>query len=132
LQRVAEVALVARTVAPSAAWFTAGTGDLLADLSTFGHELRVALLVRRFYCRQATCLKRTFAERFPGAVAPYARRTWRMAEALGRVGIALGRAAGARLALGFGMPVSRDTLLRIIRALPLSAVEPPRVVGVDD
>ncbi|NUB11522.1 hypothetical protein GAY28_01635 [Azospirillum brasilense] len=45
-----------------------------ADLPDFGHELRVALLVRRFYCRQATCPKRTFAERFAGAVAPYARR----------------------------------------------------------
>lgn len=29
------------------------------------------------------------------------------------------------------MPVSRDTLLGVIRALPLPAVEPPRVVGVD-
>lgn len=103
-----------------------------ADLPAFGHELRVALLVRRFYCRQATCPKRTFAERFAGAVAPYARRTRRLAKALGRVGIALGGAAGARLARGLGMPVSRDTLLRVIRALPLPAVEPPRVVGVDD
>jgi hypothetical protein len=30
------------------------------------------------------------------------------------------------------MPVSRDTLLRVIRALPLPTVEPPRVVGMDD
>ena len=131
-QIAAEAVLVARTVVASAAWFTAGTGDLLTDLPAFGHELRVALLVRRFYCRQATCPKRTFAERFPGAVAPHARRTRRLSKALSRVGIALGGAAGARLARGLGMPVSRDTLLRVIRALPLPAVEPPRVVGVDD
>lgn len=111
---------------------TAGTGDLLADLPAFGHELRAALLIRRFYCRQATCPNRTFAERFAGAVAPHARRTRRLAKALGRVGIALGGAAGARLARKLGMPVSRDTLLRVIRALPLPAVEPQRVVGVDD
>nr|WP_247876282.1 transposase family protein [Azospirillum brasilense] len=49
-----------------------------ADLPDFGHELRVALLVRRFYCRQATCPKRTFAERFAGAVAPHARRARRL------------------------------------------------------
>ncbi|WP_081506039.1 hypothetical protein [Azospirillum lipoferum] len=103
-----------------------------ADLPAFGHELRVTLLVRRFYCRQATCPKRTFAECFAGAVAPHARRTRRLAKALSRVGIALGGAAGARLARGLGMPVSRDTLLRVIRALPLPTVKPPRVIGVDD
>ena len=96
-----------------------------ADLPDFGHELHVALLVRRFYCRQATCPKRTFAERFAGAVAPYARRARRLAKALGRAGIALGGAAGARFARGIWMPVSRDTLRRVIRALPLPAVTPP-------
>lgn len=61
-------------------------------------------------------------------LAQFAWGTRRLAKALGRIGIALGGAAGARLARGLGMPVSRD----IFRALPLPAVEPPRAVGVDD
>jgi hypothetical protein len=88
--------------------------------------------VRRFYCRNAACTRRTFAERLPELLGPDARRTLRLAEAQGRVGVALGGEGGARLLQHLSMPASADTVLRLVRSLPLPKQEPPRVVGVDD
>ncbi len=60
-----------------------------ADLPSLGRTTRLGLHIRRFHCRNLTCPRRTFAERLPGLLAPYARRTHRLAEAQGRVGVAL-------------------------------------------
>jgi hypothetical protein len=103
-----------------------------ADLSSLGRAVRVELRVRRFYCRNAACARRTFAERLPELLGPRARRTRRLAEAQGRVGVALGGEAGARLLRHLAMPASADTVLRLVQGLPLPEPEPPRVVGVDD
>jgi transposase len=46
--------------------------------------------------------------------------------------VALGGQAGARLAHRLGLPASRDTLLRLVRRLPLPAVRPLSAIGVDD
>ena len=103
-----------------------------ADLPSLGHRVRVGLRVRRFYCRNPGCARRTFAERLPELVAPHARRTRRLAEAQARAGAALGGEAGARLLPRLAMPASADTVLRLVRKLPLPEPEPPRAVVVDD
>jgi transposase len=103
-----------------------------ADLPSLGRAVRVELCVRRFYCRNPACARRTFAERLPGLLGPRARRTRRLAEAQGRVGVALGGEAGARLLRHLAMATSADTVLRLLRGLPLPEPEPPRAVGVDD
>ncbi len=103
-----------------------------ADLPLLGRRVGVSLRVRRFYCRNAKCARRTFAEPLPGLVAPHARRTCRLATAQCRVGVALGGTAGSRLLHHLAMPASPDTVLRLVHKLPLPAPEPPRVVGVDD
>jgi transposase len=36
-----------------------------ADLPSLGRAVRVDLHLRRFYCRNAACTRRTFAERLP-------------------------------------------------------------------
>src|SRR5437763_6425975 len=100
-----------------------------ADLPALGRAVGVELCVRRFHGRDAARGRRTFAERLPG---PRARRTGRLAEAQGRVGVALGGEAGARLLQGLAMATSADTVLRLVRGLPLPEPEPPRAVGVDD
>jgi transposase len=48
------------------------------------------------------------------------------------MGLALGGAAGARLSQSFGLPVSRNTLLRVIRRAPCPAIIPPQTLSVDD
>jgi transposase len=48
------------------------------------------------------------------------------------IGLALAGRAGARLAVRLGIATSRDTLLRLVRALPDPPVEQFEVLGVDD
>ena len=63
---------------------------------------------------------------------PRVRRTTRLAEAQRRIALSAGGESGARLASALAMPVSGDTLLRLIRAAPLPEVPTSRVVGIDD
>jgi transposase len=88
--------------------------------------------VRKFVGRNPTCPRRIFTERVPELVAPYARKTHRLIAALQAIGVALGGQAGARLAHRLGLPASRDTLLRLVRRLPLPTVPPLSAIGVDD
>src|SRR5262249_25789829 len=83
-------------------------------------------------CACATCPREVFAERFGALVAPYARRTTRLAQTLTHVGMALGGEAGARLVPHLGARVSADTLLRLVRGAPTPAATAPRALGVDD
>ncbi len=47
------------------------------------------------------------------------------------LGFSLGGAAGAHAGTRVRFPTSRDTLLQIVRATPLPAATPPRVLGTD-
>jgi transposase len=65
-------------------------------------------------------------------VAPYARKTQRLVTVLQAIGMALGGQAGARLTHHVGFLASRDTLLRLVRRLPLPVIPPLQAIGVDD
>jgi transposase len=104
----------------------------LADLPSLGRTVSIHLRVRRLYCRNPGCPRQTFVERLPDLVAPFGRRTRRLAEAQGQTGAALGGEAGARLLAHLSTPTSADTVLRLIKATPLPDQPVPRVVGVDD
>lgn len=104
----------------------------LADLPCCGDPLIIHLHTRRFVCRVRWCKRKIFTERIPALVAPSARRTVRLRAHLARDGFALGGAPGARHAADQGTPVSRRTLLRLIRATPVPAIGPVTVLGVDD
>ncbi len=66
------------------------------------------------------------------ALCPRARRTVRLGYVQRHIGLALGGAPGSRLAGRLAMPVSGDTLLRMIRTGALAPSPPPHVIGVDD
>lgn len=104
----------------------------LADLSWANYQVRIQLRVRKWFCDQAPCHRRIFTERLPTVTAPWARRTLRLAQRLVAVGLALGGRAGRQLSDRWDLKVSRQTLLRLIRRLPLPVYPPPTVVGVDD
>ena len=93
-------------------------------------ELR--LQVRRFRCLSADCPRRVFAEPLSTVAAPRARRTQRLAEAQRTIALSVGGDPGARLATRLAMPVSGDTLLRLIQAEPMAPIPTPRVIGIDD
>jgi transposase len=104
----------------------------LGDLPWQGRVGQLDLQVRRFRCSVPECPRRVFAERLPAVAMPRVRRTTRLAEAQRRVALSAGGEAGARLASRLAMPVSGDTLLRLIRTIPLPEAPTPRVVGIDD
>ena len=103
-----------------------------ADLPVSTSRTTLNIEVRRFYCSNPCCCRRTFSERASDLVAPRARRTRRLAETQGRVGIVCGGAPGARLLTHLRMPASRATVLRLIRAMPMPDAPTPTHVGVDD
>jgi transposase len=104
----------------------------LGDLPWQGRIGHLELQVRRFRCSAPRCPRRIFAERLPEVALPRVRRTVRLAEAQRRIALHAGGESGARLADRLAMPVSGDTLLRLIRAAPLPVAPSPRVVGIDD
>jgi transposase len=104
----------------------------LTDLPWSEYWVTWRLRVRKFFCRHPTCPRRIFTERLPGLVAPWARRTLRLATRLLAIGLALGGAAGVRLSQSCGLAVSRNTLLRVIRRAPCPVMVAPQVLSVDD
>jgi hypothetical protein len=104
----------------------------VADLPWMNCAVRLQLHVRRFFCSHSECARRIFTERLPTVVAPYARRTTRLADVFTLIGFALGGEAGSRLVEGMGLSTSPDTLLRLIRSQSEEQAPTPRVLGVDD
>jgi transposase len=104
----------------------------LADLPWSGYAITWQLRVRKLFCSNTKCPRRLFTERLPGLVAPWARRTLRLATRLLAIGLALGGVAGARLSRTLGLTVSRNTLLRVIRRTPCPAISSPHVLSVDE
>ena len=104
----------------------------LHDLPWADTTVILRLRVRRFRCTNPTCSRAIFAERFPKLAGVRARRTHLQKEALEDLGFALGGSAGARLAQRLRLAASRSTILRLVYAAPLPAVETPQVLGVDD
>jgi transposase len=102
------------------------------DLPVVDRPVRLLLHVRRFFCDDETCPRRTFAERLPTLAPVRARRTVRLTGALRDIGFTAGGEAGARLARRLRMPTSGDTLLRLLRATPPPDGPPAAVIGIDD
>jgi transposase len=104
----------------------------VADLPCMERSVRVRLFVRRFFCDNPLCVRKTFAERFADAIAPFARRTNRLTARQRVAGQALGGEAGAQLLATFALPASGDTLLRLIRSTSTRNAPALRVLGIDD
>lgn len=102
------------------------------DLAIAGQAVRLHLHVRRFFCANDDCGRKTFAERLPGIIKPFARRTNRLTAALCAIGQRLGGEAGARCATQIGIATSPDTLLRLVCNTDLFDSATPTVLGVDD
>ena len=103
-----------------------------ADLPACGYRVRLLLTVRRFFCDDAPCPRRTFTERLLPFLAPYARRTHRLAGQQLHVASVAGGEGGSRLLALLAMPASSATLLRMIRQAPEATESTPQVLGIDD
>jgi transposase len=104
----------------------------LADLPWAHYRVRVQLRVRKWFCHNRHCPRRIFTERLPTVAAPWARRTLRLAQHLADLSVALGGKPGVALGQCWGLAVSRNTLLRLLRRQPAPSCPTPTVLGVDD
>ena len=102
------------------------------DLPCLGYRVQLHLQVRRFFCKVKKCKRKTFAETFPELVGYRARRTQRLCQQQLEIAFAVSSEAGNRLLPVLAMPLSGDTLIRDIRAVPEEEVTTPRVLGIDD
>jgi transposase len=79
------------------------------------------------------CRRRIFAERFDdGVVAERSRRTSRLECIVHHLGLALGGRPAASFASRLMVPVSNDTLLRVVRRRACLRTDPLKIVGIDD
>jgi transposase len=93
----------------------------------------IAVTVRRFRCDNALCERKIFVERFSKVMTAYSRRSRRLAEIQRQIGMALGGAAGGRLAHHLAVPVSGDALLRLIRrSASVQLPSTPTIIGIAD
>ena len=103
-----------------------------SDLSLGSLSVLLCLNIRRFFCDNPDCKYRTFTERIPTVVAPYARRTKRLAEVQRSIGLTTGGEAGARITEKLKISTSPDTLLCLIRQSPEPGEIHPNAIGIDD
>jgi transposase len=104
----------------------------IADLAVGGRQMSIRLRLRRFRCAESSCEQRIFAERVPVLAERYKRRTNPLTVLLGRIGLALGGRAGARMTGHVSAGSSRSTPLRLIRKLPVPEPGLLPAIGVDD
>ena len=105
----------------------------VSDLPCSGRSVRLHIVTRRFCCEVSDCPRRIFAERFDEAVLPVrSRRTARLEGLVHHLGLALGGRPAASFAKRLMLPVSNDTLLRVVRRRARSGVGALNVVGIDD
>jgi transposase len=105
----------------------------VSDLPLCGRSVQLLVVARRFRCDAVLCRRQIFAERFEDRVlAPSARRTSRLEYIVHHLGLALGGRPAASFARRLMLPVSNDTLLRVVRRQARAPNEALNVIGIDD
>src|SRR5580692_9748896 len=105
----------------------------VTDLPLSGRIVQLLVIARRFRCDAVLCGRQIFTERFAeGVLAPSARRTARLDSIVHHLGLALGGRPAAGFAKRLMLPVSKDTLLRVVRRRSRPPGDPLRVIGIDD
>ena len=105
----------------------------VTDLPLSGRIVHLQVIARRFRCDAVLCGRQIFTERFAdGVLAPSSRRTARLDSIVHHLGLALGGRPAAGFAKRLMLPVSKDTLLRVVRRRSRPPTDPLRVIGIDD
>jgi len=102
------------------------------DLPITGQKVVLVLELRRYYCRNSDCLRKTFVEDCSAVVAPRVRQTMRFRSWSTIIGMVLGGRGGTRLAHNLAMPVSADTILRLVKSSVFPSNPSVSIIGVDD
>ena len=97
----------------------------IKDLPVSGLPTILLVKLKRFFCDNAACARKTFNERFSGVIEPYAHRTNRLLAMQRSVGFLSGGETGAKLSRSLALPTSPDSLIRFVRTAPLCPVLSP-------
>jgi len=87
--------------------------------------------VRTYFCENPSCTRKTFAERIPGTVEFYSRRTIDLEALLGIMAFETSAETVGRICQGLKVSVSPDSVLRLIRKRVAVSTPQVRVVGID-
>ena len=106
----------------------------VADLPCAGKQIRLRVITRRFVCEAPHCRRRIFRRTVRGRCCrrPRSRRTARLECVVHHLGLALGGRPAASFAKRLMLPVSNDTLLRVVRRRSCVRTDALSVVGIDD
>lgn len=104
----------------------------LQDFAWQGERVTIRLRSRRWRCIDTTCRRQTFSDQCPDFVSPFARRTNRAAQIARLLAYTAGGRPSERIMRCLGMPVSNDTILRLLKRGAEAPTPPPKVVGIDD
>ena len=104
----------------------------IQDLSILGGRVILYLEVRKFFCDNGECHKKTFAEQPGDEVFRYRRRTCRCERAVARHGISVSSGSACRLLKHMGIHISSSTVLRDVHRMRPSLYQEVKEVGVDD
>jgi transposase len=105
----------------------------VGNMPLSGRSVKLLVVARRFRCDAVLCGRQIFAERFADdALAPWARRTARLDHIVHHLGLALGGRPAASFSQRLMLPVSKDTLLRMVRRRARVPRDRLNVIGIDD
>ena len=104
----------------------------MQDLSILGKRVILHLEVRKFFCCNEVCRKKTFAEQPGTEVFRYRRRTCRCERAVARLGISASSNSVSCLLGHWGIHISSSTVLRDLHRIHPSNYEDVVEIGVDD
>jgi transposase len=103
----------------------------VVGLPIAGQGMLVRLRVRRFFCDQRQCRRRTFVEQVAGLTEPRRRCSAAARSAMKAIAVELGGRPGQRLCAELRLPGRRTALLGQLTT-PAVPARAPRILGIDE
>ena len=104
----------------------------VTDLPILGRRTVLHLEMRKFFCHNEDCSRKTFAEQPGTEVFRYRRRSRRCEVLVSKLSLDSSAGKSSSHLRIMGIPVSRATVLRDIHRMPLPAYPDVDRIGVDD
>ena len=104
----------------------------ISDLSILGRPVIITSEMRKFFCDNTECTKKTFAEQPGNEVFRYRRRTRRCEMAVMRYGLTSSSETARKLLNATGVSISGDTVLRDLHRMAVPGHDNVSRIGVDD
>jgi len=104
------------------------------DLPILNYTVLLSVKVRKFFCENARCLRKIFAENLDGLAGRYSRRTYRLKETLLQLAMVVSAEAVSKMPSHMSNGVCPNTLIRLVRNSKSSNIDIKSVkhIGIDD